>query len=80
MTNHENKMKLSSGFTFDYGNLFGEGKVTQADMESLGEQLKAAHKAIEHMRATGVVRGHLSKDGAPEKVLFSQLPYVKEGN
>lgn len=74
------KLTLKSGFTFDYANLFGEGKVTAADIESLGNRMAVAHKAVEQMRATGVIRGHLSKDGAPEKVLFSQLPYIKEGN
>ena len=32
------------------------------------------------MRETGFIRAHLSKDGEPEKVLFSQLPYVEEGH
>jgi glucose-6-phosphate isomerase len=73
-------LTLPSGFTFDYTNLFGEGKVTEADMSALSGRLKAAHQAMEHMRGTGEIRGHLSKDGAPEKVLFSQLPYIKEGN
>ena len=27
-----NQIKLASGFTFDYTNLFGEGKVTQAEL------------------------------------------------
>ena len=39
-------IKLKSGFTFDYDNLFGEGKVTKADIEAFGEKLKEAHKAI----------------------------------
>ena len=38
-------IKLKSGFTFDYDNLFGEGKVTKADIEAFGEKLKEAHKA-----------------------------------
>ena len=67
---------MASGFTFDYTNLFGEGKVTAAELPDA----KAAHKAVCHMRETGEVRGHLSKDGTPELVLFPQLPYVKEGN
>ena len=71
-----NQIKLASGFTFDYTNLFGEGKVTAAELPDA----KAAHKAVCHMRETGEVRGHLSKDGTPELVLFPQLPYVKEGN
>ena len=32
------------------------------------------------MRETGFIRAHLSKDGEPEKVLFSQTPYVEEGH
>lgn len=70
------KLQLSSGFRLDYGNMFGAGRVTTDDVAALGERLAAAHAAVEEMRRSGVVRGHLSKDGAPEKVLFSQLPYV----
>ena len=71
-----NQIKLPSGFTFDYENLFGEGKVTEKDLP----ETKAAHEAVCRMRETGEVRGHLSKDGTPELVLFPELPYVKEGN
>lgn len=78
--NQECCLKLKSGFMFDYGNLLGNDRVTDADIASLGGKIKAAHQAITHMRATGEVKGHLSKDGTPEKVLFSQLPYVKPGN
>jgi len=73
-------LKLKSGFTFDYDNLYGEGKVTEADLKSYEEDLKKAHEAMKVMRETGFIRGHLSKDGEPEKVLFSQLPYVEEGH
>ena len=73
-------LKLTSGFTFDYDNLFGPGRVTEEDLQELAPKLKAAHEAMGVMRETGVVRGHLSKDGEPEKVLFSQLPYVEEGH
>jgi len=73
-------LTLPSGFSFDYANLYGEGKVTAADIAGLGGRIAAAHEAIQRMRATGEVRGHLSKDGVPEKVLFSQLPYVAAGN
>jgi glucose-6-phosphate isomerase len=76
----ESCLTLSSGFSFDYGNLYGDGKVTASDVAALSEKLAAAQQAVEHMRSTGEVRGHLSKDGAPEKVLFTQLPYVVEGN
>ena len=73
-------LKLQSGFTFDYDNLFGEGKVTAADLKACEPELKKAHEAMKTMRKTGVIRGHLSKDGTPELVLFSQLPYVEDGH
>jgi len=73
-------LKLKSGFTFDYTNLFGAGKVEAADLDAIKDRLLSAHKAVCHMRSTGEVRGHLSKDGLPEKVLFPQLPYVAEEN
>ncbi|MBP2632086.1 MAG: glucose-6-phosphate isomerase, partial [Firmicutes bacterium] len=71
---------LESGFSFDYENLFGEGKVTATDLKEYSEAIQKAHEAMKVMRETGVIRGHLSKDGEPEKVLFSQLPYIEEGN
>lgn len=75
-----NKCELKSGFYFDYENLYGEGKVTAADLKEYGQALQAAHAAMKEMRSTGFIKAHLSKDGAPEKVLFSQLPYVEEGH
>ncbi|CUH94455.1 hypothetical protein P22_0521 [Propionispora sp. 2/2-37] len=80
MSDKKGYLKLNSGFVFDYENLYGEGKVTDADIEALADRIRLAHRAVEHMRATGEVRGHLSKDGEPERVLFSQLPYVQEGH
>jgi len=71
---------LKSGFSFEYGNLLGAKGVTEGDVVALAGPIRLAHKAMEHMRATGEVRGHLSKDGTPEKVLFSELPYVAAGN
>lgn len=73
-------LTLPSGFAFDYTNLYGPGKVTQQDLAALAGRLAAAHQAVVHMRATGEVRGHLSKDGKPELVLFSQLPYIADGH
>jgi len=73
-------LQLSSGFAFDYENLYGEGKVTAAEVAALADRTVAAHQAIEHMRLTGEVKAHLSKDGTPEKVLFTQLPYVEPGH
>lgn len=71
---------LKSGFEFDYDNLFGEGKVTQADLDFYAEDLKKAHAAMKVMRESGFIKAHLSKDGAPEKVYFSKLPYITEEN
>ena len=76
----DTKMQLPSGFSFDYANLFGDGKVTPAEIDALADRIAAAHRAVEHMRATGEVKAHLSKDGTPEKVLFTQLPYVEPGH
>lgn len=73
-------LTLKSGFTFDYDNLFGEGKVTQADLDSYAEDLKKAHEAMKVMRKDGFIKAHLSKDGTPEKVYFSKLPYITEEN
>lgn len=73
-------LTLPSGFAFDYTNLYGPGKVTQQDLAVLAGRLAAAQQAVVHMRATGEVCGHLSKDGKPEQVLFSQLPYVEDGH
>ena len=73
-------LTLPSGFAFDYANLCGEGKVTAADVAAIGLELQAAYQAVQQMRSTGVVRGHLSKDGEAEKVLFSQLPYIQDGH
>ncbi|WP_371372099.1 glucose-6-phosphate isomerase [Sporomusa aerivorans] len=73
-------LTLSSGFVFDYTNLYGYGRITEQDIAEIGDSLTAAHQAVVHMRTTGEVCGHLSKEGKPEKVLFSQLPYVEEGN
>ncbi len=76
----KNKLVLASGFAFDYQNMVGEGKVTTADIEAIQDKIDAAQEAIRTMRKDGVIRGHLSKDGEPERVLFSQLPYIAEGN
>ncbi len=73
-------LTLKSGFSFDYDNLFGEGKVTQADLDSFADDLKKAHEAMKVMRESGFIKAHLSKDGAPEKVYFSKLPYITEEN
>jgi glucose-6-phosphate isomerase len=68
----------ATGLTFDYSNLYGAGKVEESMLAALEPKIKAAAASIAVMRRAGEIRGHLSKDGRPEKVLFSQLPYVEE--
>lgn len=80
MNRNQSFITLKSGFRFEYANLYGENKVTEEDVQALAGHIAAAHQAMVHMRSSGEVRGHLSKDGTPEKVLFSQLPYVEAGN
>jgi glucose-6-phosphate isomerase len=74
------RLTLASGFVFDYSNLSGEGKVTEGDLLELSQNLTKAHSAITQLRQSGETVGHLSKDGQPEPVLFTQLPYVTEGH
>lgn len=71
-------IRLASGLVCDFTNLYGPGRVTAQDVADLAAQVQAAHRAVEHMRTAGEVRGHLSKDGAPEQVLFTRLPYVTD--
>lgn len=73
-------LKNNTGISFDFSNLYGENKVNASDIEDIREKLEKAAQAIHLMREKGEITGHLSKDGLPEKVLFSQLPYVAEGN
>lgn len=80
MNNHVKQLILSSGFVFDYSHLVGEGKVSDEDIMGLTQRLTEAHSAVTQLRLTGEVRGHLSKDGEQEKVLFTELPYVAEGH
>ena len=74
-------LTLPSGFAFDYTNLCGEGKVTAADVAAIGLELQAAYQAVQQMRSTGVVRGHLSKDGeaarSTEQGLDQSIPLTR---
>lgn len=74
------KITLKSGFVFDVENLYGPGKVTEEDVKAMEPAYTKAHEAVMEMRKTGIMAGHLSKDGEPEAVLFPQLPYIVEGN
>lgn len=71
---------LSSGFTFDVKNLYGSGYVTEEEVKAFEPVYTKAHEKLQEMRKTGIIDGHLSKDGEPEMVYFPQLPYIVEGN
>ena len=58
------EIALASGFIFDYSNMINTDTITPAVIETLESMAKA----------------HLSKDGTPEHVLFTKLPFVKNGN
>lgn len=77
MTDRETTiLTLPTGFTFDYTNIFGEGKVQETDIAALQARIAEAHGAVEEMRRIGKVRGGT---GLQEKVLFTKLPYIAEG-
>lgn len=73
-------LRLPSGLTIEYGGIYNEWGIQEADIAALQEQLGALWKATDRMRNQGIVEGHLSKDGQEELVLFPQLPYIEEGH
>ena len=74
------QVQLESGFVYDYTNMMLPGGITETDVQQLGPAISEALEAAKETRHNGVVKGHLSKDGEPELVLFPQLPYVVEGH
>jgi len=71
---------LETGFVFDTENLYGPGKITEEELGKFSPVYTKAHHTVMNMRKTGIVSGHVSKDGEPERVLYTQLPYIAEGN
>ena len=80
MMNFDGTLKLADGFVFDYATMMGDCRITENDLDSLKERVQNAAAAIDEMRRSGFAKAHLSKDGAPEPVYFTRLPYIKEGN
>ena len=72
------EMEVPSGFRINYEGILNDWAVTEADLAALKPQLDELWLASDRLRQEGIVDGHLSKDGAPEPVLFSRLPYVEE--
>lgn len=73
-------IRLKDGFEFDFGTMLGAGRIQQQDLEALQPQLNKAAEALQRIREQGVAKNHLSKDGTPEPVYFTRLPYVEPGN
>ena len=71
---------LTSGLAFDFTNLFGPDRLSAENIAGMADKIAAAQKAISHLRLKGEVQGHLSKDGTPEHVYFTRLPYIQEGH
>lgn len=77
----EMKIRMNGGLTFDFTNMLGEGRLALTEVEeALKTKGVAAEEAINELRRTGFSKNHLSKDGKPEPVYFTRMPYVAEGN
>ncbi|WP_368501565.1 glucose-6-phosphate isomerase [Phascolarctobacterium sp.] len=72
---------MPSGLIFDFTNMFGENRLRQDEVaQAIAECGGRADAAVRSIRAEGVAKNHLSKDGTPEHVYFTRMPYVAEGN
>ncbi len=74
------KITLTSGFAYDYSKMFGSVNLQPEDVEQLKDKIKAAHEGLFSIRTQGVAKNHLSKDGKPEPVYFTRLPFIDEPN
>ena len=71
---------IKGGFQFQYQNLIGEGRVTEAMLDALQPAMEQAAKVVRAVRSEGFSKAHLSKDGTPEHVYFPRQAYLEEGN
>ncbi len=77
----DTKIVTPGGIVFDFTNMLGEGRLSSAGVEqALATQGAAAEAAINALRRTGYAKKHLSKDGTPEHVYFTRMPYIAQGN
>ena len=75
------KITLPSGLVLDFTNMFGDGRLAEAEVAAaLANEGAAASLAVQKIRETGQSKAHLSKDGKPEHVYFPRMPYIKEGH
>ena len=78
--NLSGKVVLESGFIFDYAAMLGTEVISTEKIVALQDEAKGAAAALAVIRDTGIAKAHLSKDGTPEHVFFTRLPFVREGN
>ena len=69
---------LLSGFCFDFTHMFAPGGLKDEELDALFPQLQAAEEGLSYIRREGRAYHHLSKDGVPEAVYFTRLPYIAE--
>ena len=74
------KLKLDSGFCFDYTNMLGEKLIKADDILSIQNKIERAVQGLAQIRGNGLSEGHLSKNGEPEPVYFTRLPMIAEDN
>ena len=67
---------LLSGFCFDFTHMFAPGGLKDEELDALFPQLQAAEEGLSYIRREGRAYHHLSKDGVPEAVYFTRLPYI----
>lgn len=72
--------QLSSGFVFDANNMFGASRLQEDDFKQVAAKAAAAAQGLAAIRQNYQAKGHLSKDGTPEPVCFTRLPFVVYGN
>lgn len=74
------KLVLANNFVFDYRTMLGKHRIQKDDFAAIKSNIERAVSNIKKMRDNGYVAGHLSKDGKPESVYFTRLPYIKNEN
>ena len=65
--------RLNSDFIFDSTHLFHENGISLEMLHEAESKIQVAGQKMNQIRAVGEFSGHLSKDGEPEKVFFTQL-------
>ena len=74
------EITLASGFIFDYSNMLNTHTITAEAIEALESKAADAADALMLIREQGTAKAHLSKDGTPEHVFFTKLPFIQAGN